>query len=715
MKLSSGYFPFLILLVQLLLSPLVIIGQTEEQESSTSATPLEPEVEDPDEEVGLILFSDESPLQVLDMLERLTDRIVLRRQDVASSAKINFNSRGPLTKEEAVLAMESLLTLNGIMLTNMGDRFMKAVLASNVNSHVPEMIVGSTFDLDPSQQIYAKLFKLDYLQAEITSGTTITPLLSQNSSVVIFQKSNAILVTDALLNLQRIEHLLDQMDKPQDVREEIRFVKLNFVQASDMQQRIDNLIQGPLKSYLEGNTSVTADERTNQLILITHPGNLEVIMNIVESVDVDAAPLTSSEVFPLRQAKAEEVVPIIEEIISGQQEGREKDAQTGSSTSSNSQTIPPQPVISDTAPAPTTVPTPATVAANLSSSLANSSLQFSNVVGLSADERTNSIVAYGTHQDLKTLKGLIEKIDIPLPQVRIEVIITEVTLSEDQASGLSSFSLDYNDRPSAAADPGTGPVILDLDSISLASEIGKFTLDAVLAVSENNSNVKILSTPTIVVSHNEEGRINVSESRPFRTGSVGNNTLTFNNQIEYRDVGIQLTVTPLIGSDGSVTMTIEQTVDTVSPETRARDQQIGNNNGDDDDQTSTVDETPIIGKREANSTITVNNKEVIILGGLQQNQRDVNNIIFPVLGRVPLLKNILNSRIVEYNRTELIIFVRPTVLKTPDEANAMSEEMLDILEDGEGVRQYMKTGTVGNIHMEGSRFNKEVKAQEQLD
>jgi len=291
-------------------------------ESQTPAPliPLEPEVENPDEMVGLIVLSDESALQVLDMLEKMTGKIILRRQDIAA-VKINFNSRGPLTKGEAVLALESLLSLNAIMLTDMGGRFMKAVPATNVNSHVPEMIVGSTLEMAPSQQIYAKLFKLDYLQADTASGTTVTPLLSQNSSVVVFQKANAILITDALLNLQRIEQLVNSMDKPQEIREDIKFIKLNFIQAQEMQQRIENLISGPLKSYLEGNTSVTADERTNQLILITHPGNLDVIMDVIESVDVDAAPLTSSEVFPLRQAQAVDVVAIIDEIISGQKEG----------------------------------------------------------------------------------------------------------------------------------------------------------------------------------------------------------------------------------------------------------------------------------------------------------------------------------------------------------------------------------------------------------
>jgi general secretion pathway protein D len=395
------------------------------QVSPRPITPAEPELQQPEAMIGELILVEDSADQVLKLLEQMTDKIILRRQDLPVS-KFTFNSRGALSKREAVLALESLLTLNGIMLTDMGGRFMKAIPATNVNSHVPTLLPGSTLELDPSQQIYAKLFKLDYLNAEQAGTPLVQNLVSQNSSIVPFPKSNALLITDALINLQRIETILADADRPQAVRENVKFIKLEFIQAAEMQDRIDNLIQGPLSSYLEGNTSVTADERTNQLILITHPGNVDMIMDVIESLDVDAAPLTSSEVFQLRQAKAEEVVPIIQDIISGQKEGREEDAQVARENEQANRGSNNNPE----SPLPTT-PSPA---ASSGFTEANSSLQFSNFVGLAADERTNSIVAYGTQQDLKTLKELIEKIDIPLPQVRIEAIITEVTLNENQAS-----------------------------------------------------------------------------------------------------------------------------------------------------------------------------------------------------------------------------------------------------------------------------------------
>lgn len=657
--------------------------------------PLEPEVNAPDTVIDTLILSDESALQVLDLLEQLTGKIILRRQDI-SPAKINFNSRGSITKGEAVLALESLLTLNGIMLTDMGGRFMKAVPATNVNTHVPQMLGGSTLELDPSQQIYAKLFKLQYLNAELISGTIIQPLLSQNSSLVPFPKSNALLITDALINLQRIEQILKQADSPQTVRESVKFVKLDYIQATEAQNQLESLITGPLNSYLEGNTSITADERTNQLILITHPGNIGLIMDIIGNIDVDAAPLTSSEVFQLRQAKAEEVVPIIENIIQGQREGREDDAEVTRDNTATEATTPGQPL-------PVTTSTPAASGG----SEANASLQFSNFVGLSADERTNSIVAYGTQQDLKTLKDLIEKIDIPLPQVRIEAIITEVSLEENQASGLSSFNAIFLDDNGATTGTGSstsnifpfakdtaGPFQLDLSSLSGAGVFGNFTLDAVLDVSESDTDIKILSTPTIVVSHNEEGVINVSESRPFVTSTTSNDISSVNNDltrssVEYRDVGIQLTVTPLIGSDGSVTMTVEQTVDTIR---RSLDSQTN------------IDTRPIIGKREANSTITVNDGQIITLGGLQENTRDIATNYFPFVGRMPIIGDLLSGETIEYVRTELIIFIRPTILRSPEESRQMSDETIDAIQGGTAVREYLEEGSPGDIYMEGSEL-----------
>ena len=286
------------------------------QNNKNETLPIEPLVENPNELIDLIVLTDETAIQVIDLLEKLTDKIILRRQDLPPT-KINFNSRGPIKKSEAILALESLLSLNGVMLTDMGGRFLKAVPSVNPSTQVPKLIQGSTQYLPSSQQIYAKLFKLDYLIADQTTTNLITPFLSPNHNLTVFPKANALLITDALINLQRVENIIKENDQPEKIREIVEFIKLKFVQA-DMEGQLRSLIENSLKSYLQGNTNITVDERTNQLILVTHPANLAIIQSVIENIDIDAAPLTSSEVFPLKQAKADEVVKIIDEIITGQ-------------------------------------------------------------------------------------------------------------------------------------------------------------------------------------------------------------------------------------------------------------------------------------------------------------------------------------------------------------------------------------------------------------
>jgi general secretion pathway protein D len=676
-----------------------VITHVSAQNNLNPILPIEPTVEDPDMVIDLLVLTDETAIQVIDLLEQLTDKIILRRQDLPVT-KINFNSRGPIKKAEAILALESLLSLNGIMLTDMGGRFLKAVPASNPSTQVPTMILGSTKYLPSSQQIYAKLFKLNYLVADQTTTSLITPFLSPNHNLTVYPKSNALLITDALVNLQRTEDILKENDQPQAIRESVEFIKLEFVQAKDMEGQLRSLIDGSLKSYLQGNTNITVDERTNQLILVTHPANLALIQSVIDNIDIDAAPLTASEVFPLKQAKAEDVVKIIDEIITGQRKSREDDAKTANAKPSSAN---PGPIPNANANAKANASKSTSQNANANS---NASLQFSEFVGLSADERINAIVAYGTQQDLKTLETLIQKIDIPLPQVRIEAIITEVRLTEDQSTGLKNFKLLFNDVAGPAAGIAGTSLNLSNNGIETVDASGKsssiiidnFSIQGILEITESDSNVKVLSTPSIVVSHNEEGVINVSDSIPIVTGSSStlSSTSTLTNvrsSIEYRDIGLTLEVTPLIGADGSVQMEINQTANQLS----SKQSKIDSN------------ELSIIGKREANSTITVADGQVAVLAGLQQNSIDNTQSYFPLIGRMPILKNILSNTTKDYIRTELILFIRPTVIRTPNQSQDLTKELIKNYEEGDTIEGYLEDGTIREIYMKGSRLSPKKK------
>jgi general secretion pathway protein D len=118
---------------------------------------------------------------------------------------------------------------------------------------------------------------------------------------------------------------------------------------------------------------------------------------------------------------------------------------------------------------------------------------------------------------------------------------------------------------------------------------------------------------------------------------------------------------------------------------------------------------PIIGKREANSTITVADGQIAILAGLQQNEISDTGNYFPLIGRLPILKKILSGNSKSFNRTELIIFIRPTIIRNPKQSKGLTQNILDNYEEGETIESYLEGGTIREIYMKGSRLSPKKK------
>lgn len=620
--------------------------------------------------VGMIRIPEMGTNEVIEMLENFTGKPVLRQQTLPS-VKITFFSQGALTRGEAIRVIESLLALNGIAVTNMGEKFLKAVPSAVINTQVARVWEGTTLNAIPSQTIYEKVFELDFLTTA-EAVQLLQPLMSQGAPMA-FEKSNLILITDALINLQRIERLLPVLDKPAALKTEMLFFDLQNIQAEEVVQRIQSLVQGPLKKQLENNTTVEGDERTNQLIIFTHPTNAPLIRNLIERLDVDVAPTTATKVFSIRYADATELVNIIEQIVTGQREVRQDTAggdaaaaaaaarQRAAAARQNNQTV---------------------AAARAEAT----NLQFSDFLTIVPDERANTIVANGTHNDLKYLEQLINEIDTLLAQVRIEVVITDVSLTDSDRRGIDSFGFSYKgtgfdvdlDDPASewTASPG------DFYGVSSGFSWGPdeaFGLDLVLNTAASNSNIKVLSAPTIVTTHNKEATVSVGEERPVITSITSSDTtggVVDRSQVQYRDIKLELKVTPLIGSDGIVQMEIEQTVQ-----------------GRGEDVTVNGNSQPVINSRSATSYVSVRDRGMIALGGLQRLSTNISKGRMAILGKIPVIGDLFTSNDTEVTRTELLIFIRPTIVRTAEAADLDANQLIDVLEDSSDIRDYLEQGT----------------------
>ena len=624
------------------------------------------------ETVGLIRIPEMGTNEVLEMLENFTSKPILRQQTLPS-VKITFFSQNALTRGEAITAIESLLALNGIAITTLGDKFLKAVPSAIINAQVPRPWEGSTLNATPSQMIYEKLFEVDFLTPE-EAATLLQPLMSQGAPIA-FAKSNLILVTDALINLQRIERLLPVLDQPGKMRTEMLFFELQNLDAEEVVRRLQQLVTGALKNRLENNTTFDADDRTNQIIVFTHKSNVELISRLIGKLDIDVAPTTATNVYSIRYADAVEVVNIIEQVVSGQRDVR---TETGDANNPAAQAA--------RARAAAQVRQSNQVAAAARAEATN--LQFSDYLTIVPDERANTIVASGTHNDLRYLEQLIEQIDTLLAQVRIEVVITEVGLTDEDTRGIDNFGvsfssglsdIDFSDPDATwTLNPGSlyGVTFGDITWGPDGSSI-----DFVLNAAQTNSDISVLSAPTIVTTHNKEATVSVGEERPVVTGTTTFTTSEgVQEQVQYRDIKLELKVKPLIGSDGIVQMEIEQQIQSV----------IGNvtvGTG------SNQREQPVIGTRSANSYVSVGDGGLIALGGLQSLENSDTGGRMAILGKIPIIGNLFTSKDTFYKRSEILIFIRPTIIRNTVEADRDANKLINQIEGTENIRSYLENGT----------------------
>ena len=235
--------------------------------------------------------------------------------------EINFNSDGPLTKGETIRVVESLLAMHGIGISKISEKFYKAVRAEKINMHAPIWLEGEASAIKPSQKIYMKMFHLKYAPV-VEVVKNLTPFKTEVGQMVPLENSNSILVTDALLNLQRMEKLLEALDRPISTEElgtKFHVWTTKHAGAQELERKLKGMIDGSLKPFLGGTTQVDSDERTGKLIIVTRAENLETIDFILETLDAPVKMKTTSKLFKLQHAESKDIQAILDEVIKNQQ------------------------------------------------------------------------------------------------------------------------------------------------------------------------------------------------------------------------------------------------------------------------------------------------------------------------------------------------------------------------------------------------------------
>jgi general secretion pathway protein D len=626
-------------------APAVVTG-------TVAATPV-PSLSGTDK-VGPMMLRDETISQVLELLQRWTGKTVLRPQALPASL-YTLSLPASATRNDALLAIETLLSLNGVAVIQQGDKFLKVVPNQVAKAESPTLLTESALSLPASGRVASKIFLLKHANGQevvtqiqgMLNGTLGTP-------PVFFGRNNAILVTDSIMNLQKIETLLAQLDRPQLDVIATKLYNLKHAMATDMVNKLTTLLRTPASNgaapfRLSTGTSFTADERTNRVIVMGSADQHPFFDKLIESLDATSDPNTKTDVVFLRHANATETASLLTQLITGQTRAAST-ANGGRTTGTNRVTTP-------------TPAAPATGAAAAAGSQQNGADEFSMMVTVIADVRSNSIVVSGTKDDLRLLHDLIDKVDVVLPQVRVEVVIAEVTLTSNDSSGITALGMTVTNGKLTGVNGtlfgGAGGVTgIGGGSAALAPN-GTLTgiVNLGTSTTPTKNDLHVLSVPAITTSHNKEATIFVGESRPVITGTQstgGTAGLVASSTVSQRDIGIQLKVLPLIGKDGSVQLQVTQQVEDV----------LGSVTIDGNEQ-------PVIGRRSTDSFVSAMSGEIIVLGGLQRsNETTTKNR----LGPIPIIGDLLGGSSKTKTRTELLIFLRPYVLNNSavDNLNAIS-------------------------------------------
>jgi general secretion pathway protein D len=285
---------------------------------------------------------------------------------------------------------------------------------------------------------------------------------------------------------------------------------------------------------------------------------------------------------------------------------------------------------------------------------------FAGQVTIVPDELTNALLIRASAEDFEVMRAAVDQLDIRPLQVLIEVLIVEARSDRNFSLGttarLPPQSLGNGQVDASLASASLGDLVIRLMGL------GKADIDATLRVAASRGDVQIMSRPVLLASNNTEASFLVGSQRPFVqvSRSLPTDAPSRDQVVQYRDVGTKLTVLPTINQDGYVSLSLQQEINAATTETQF--------------------DAPVISTREAKTQVLVRDGQTIVIGGLKDNQRDRSHSGIPLLSSIPLLGGLFGSTSDRKSETELYIFITPRILRTDEDADALTQPRLPAAE-----------------------------------
>lgn len=559
--------------------------------------------------------------------------------------KVSIRTITPLNERQYYQLFLNLLEAQGYAVVPVENNVLKVVKSGEAKTE-PLPLTGEGHENYVGDEMVTRI-----VPVRNVSVRELAPVLQQmtdldgSGSIVNYEPSNVIMLTGRASVVKRLTEVIQRIDREGNRTEEV--IPLGNASASEIVRVLESLTRNSSENQPATlKSQIVADERTNSVIVSADPATRDKIRRLIRRLDSEMERSGNSQVFYLKYSKAEDLVDVLKQ-VSGTLTSAKEEAEgtTGSRR---------------------------------------------EVVSIAASKHSNALIVTAPQDVMQSLQSVIEQLDIRRAQVHVEALIAEVAEGSNINFGVQWMSKDTGFMQFAngtqipigslsmavsQAKPQKGSTVIsengattinpdtegDLSRLSQllsgfsGTAVGVVRGDwaALVQAVKNDSGTNVLSMPSITTLDNQEAFFMVGQDVPVLTGSaVGENNSNPFNTVERKKVGIMLKVTPQINEGNAVQMVIEQEVSKVEGQTSL---------------------DVVFGERKLKTTVLANDGELIVLGGLMDDQAGESVAKVPLLGDIPLIGNLFKSTADKKEKRNLMVFIRPTILRDGMAADGVSQ------------------------------------------
>jgi general secretion pathway protein D len=572
---------------------------------------------------------------------------------------VNIHTAGQISAEEVFPIFQSILQLNGAIAVKKENIYEIVPLTDAKKLYIPPSVMGKQEKLLPEEKYTIQIIPLKYIPVTEVSKL-IKPFLSDGADIVEHPPHNILVIGDIASNVKKALDVINLFDI--DIFSDLK-VRIYPVLSADVteiakeMERIFSSFEVSTKSGRGVGITFTPITRINSLLVVSSiPNIFEKVEGWLRELDKTPAEGTRLGVFVyyVQNAKAKDLADVLKQIFVAEKKEKKEEFKE--------KVVVPEPTPRGVKPTTTTPPsTPPKEEAAAAPE---------GEINIVVDETNNALVIKAFQRDYKYILETVKKLDIYPKQVLIEVMLAEITLDDTTQFGIEWSRFLSSHPPNAqgvvvGAQPPAEPFTTALTAVGIRYSIVDLggRVSAAIFAAAKRGQVNVISSPHIIASNNKEAKIQIGSSQPILTNTYTTTATgtpgVVEGTIEYKDIGIILTVTPRISDGGLVTLEVNIENSTVNESAIP----LGN-----------LTNVPVFKKKTAKTILSVLESQMIVIGGLIEDSKDLTKSGIPFLSRIPIIGALFGTHKYVTTKTELILLMIPHIITDHTQSNAVTQE-----------------------------------------